>query len=136
MNVIRVKHVPEFNDADVVLLAVDGAGLSTLLATMIEAQRHGSSRLQRRGRVHDFVIESGAADIELSDDQVVWRLDHVKAAEIIEKLQALGSSGRSGHHYVDDMSSPAATLVLSRDEYLTPSWLTTGKEPIFGDEPE
>jgi hypothetical protein len=80
MNVIGVRRVREFKGADVVLLAADSAGLDTFLAALTEAQRQGSSRLQRRGRVHDFVIEAGAADIELDDDRVVWRLDHAKTA--------------------------------------------------------
>lgn len=136
MNVIRVKRVSEFKGEDVVLLAMDHAGLDTFLAALTQAEQQGSSQLQRRGRVHDFVIEAGAADIELDDDRVVWRLDHTRAVEIIEKLKVLSSSGQPGHHYVDDMFSPAPTLVLSRDEYISPSWLTAGKEPTFGDEPE
>jgi hypothetical protein len=72
--------------------------------------RQGSSRLQRRGRVHDFVIEASAADIELDDDRVVSRLDHTRAVEVIEKLKVLSSSGHPCHHYVDDMFSPAPTL--------------------------
>jgi hypothetical protein len=88
-------------------------------------------RRQRRGRLHDFVIEAAAADIELGDHRVVWRLNHTKAVEIIQKLKVLSSSGHPGHHYVDDMFSPAPTLVLSRDQYISPNWLTAGKEPIF-----
>jgi hypothetical protein len=114
MNAIRVKHVSEFNGEDVVLLAMDHAGVDTFLAALTQAEQQGSSQLQRRGRVHDFVIEAGAADIELEDDRVVWRLDHTRAVEIVEKLKVLSSSGRPGHHYVDDMFSPASTLVLSR----------------------
>jgi hypothetical protein len=136
MNAIRVKRVSEFKGEDVVLLAMDHAGLDTFLAALIQAEQQGSSQLQHRGRFHDFVIEAGTADIELDDDRVVWRLDHTKAVEIIEKLNVLSSSGHPGHHYVDDMFSPAPTLLLSRDEYISPSWLTAGKEPIFGDEPE
>ena len=136
MNAIRVKRVSEFKGEDVVLLAMDHAGLDTFLAALTQAEQQGSSQLQHRGRVHDFVIEAGTADIELDDDRVVWRLDHTRAVEIIEKLKVLSSSGHPGHHYVDDMFSPAPTLVLSRDEYISPSWLTAGKEPIFGDEPE
>ncbi|MFZ0906089.1 MAG: hypothetical protein WAN71_19920 [Mycobacterium sp.] len=136
MNAIRVKRVSEFNGDDVVLLAMDHAGLGTFLAALTQAEQQGSSQLQCRGRIHDFVIESGAADIELDDDRAVWRLDHTKAVEIIEKLKVLSSSGHPCHHYVDDMLSPAPTLVLSRDEYISPSWLTAGKEPIFGDDSE
>ena len=136
MNAIRVKRVSEFKGEDVVLLAMDRAGLDTFLAALTQAEQQGSSQLQRRGSVHDFVIAAGAADIELDDDSVVWRLDHTRAVEIIEKLKVMSSSGHPGHHYVDDMFSPAPTLVLSRDQYISPSWLTAGREPIFGDESE
>jgi hypothetical protein len=136
MNAIRVKRVTEFKGDDVVLLAMDHAGLDTFLAALTQAEHQGSSQLQRRGRVHDFVIEAGAADIELDDDRVVWRLDHTRAVEIMEKLKVLSSSGYPCHHYVDDMFSPAPTLVLSRDQYISPNWLTAGKEPIFGDDSE
>jgi hypothetical protein len=133
MNAIGVKRVDEFKGDDVVLLAMDRAGLDAFLTALTEAEQHGSSRLQRRVRVHDFVIEAGAADIELDDGRVVWRLDHNKAVEIIEKLKVLSRGDHPGHHYVDDMFSPTSTLVLSRDQYIAPSWLTAGKEPIFGD---
>lgn len=136
MTVIRIKCVPDFKGSeDVVLLAADNAGLNTLVAALTQAQRNGVSHLKHRRRVHEFVIETGAAAIELSNDRVVWRLDDAKASEIIEKAKVLTSNGgRPGHHYVDDITSPAPTLVLSLDEYLSPNWLTAGKEPIFGDD--
>jgi hypothetical protein len=132
MNMIGIRCVREFKGEDVVLLAADTAAFDTFLAALTKAQQRGSSRLQRRGRVHDFVIEADAADIELDDDRVLWKLNHTKPAEIIEKLTVLSTGRHPGHHYVDDMSSPAPTLVLSRDEY-TSSWLTAGKAPIFED---
>jgi hypothetical protein len=134
LTVIRVKSVRQFNGEDVVLVAADRAGLDTFTAALIEAQQHGSSLLQHRRRLHEFVIEPGAADIELNDDRVAWRLDPAKAREIIEKAKGLSGSGRPCHHYVDDMSGPEPALVLSLDEYLSPSWLTAGKEPIFPDD--
>jgi hypothetical protein len=97
MNVIRVRAVPEFNGEDVVLLAMDGAGVDTFLAALTQAGRRGWSRLQCRGRVHSFVIEAGAADIELDDGRVVWRLDRTRAVEIIEKLKVLSSTGHPCH---------------------------------------
>jgi hypothetical protein len=133
MNAIRVKHVRDFKFEDVVLPAMDGDGLQTFLAAVAQAQRHGSGRLQRRKRVHDFVIEAGAADIDLAEVRVVWRLDRAMAGEIIEALTGLGRSDRPGHQYLD-MASPAPTLVLSKGEYIEASWLTAGKEPIFGDD--
>jgi hypothetical protein len=134
VNAIRVKHVRDFKGEDVVLLAMDGDGLQTFLAALTQAERHGSGRLQRRKRVHDFVIEAGAADIDLADERVVWRQDRAMAGQIIEALTGLGRSGRPRHQFVEDMASPAPTLVLSLDQYISPNWLTAGKEPIFGDD--
>jgi archaellin len=66
---------------------------------------------------HELRIEAGAANIELEKTRVVWRLDHVKAIEIIDYLAGLSNCGRAAHQYVD-ISTPAETLVLSRDEYV------------------
>jgi hypothetical protein len=41
MNAVRVKHVAGLDGDDVVLLAMDGAGLDVLLAALIEAARTG-----------------------------------------------------------------------------------------------
>jgi len=78
---------------------------------------HGSGQLENDGVTHQFVIEAGAADIELGENRVVWRLDHAKAVEIVEDLTVIGNDDRPGHNYVD-ISSPTRTLVLSRDEYV------------------
>jgi hypothetical protein len=134
MNAIRVKHVRDFKGEDVVLLAMDGAGLATFLAAVTQAERRGSGRLLRARRVHDFVIAAGAADIELADDRVLWRLDRAIAVEMIAALTGLGDNARPCHQFVEGMASPAPTLVLSLDQYISPSWLTAGKEPMFGDD--
>jgi hypothetical protein len=118
MTVVRAELAREFHFGDdVVLLAMDHAGVDTFLRALAQAAQQRSSRLDHGGTVHEFVIEAGAADIELHDDRVVWRLDHAKAEEIIDKLTALQAPG-PGHHYVDDVSSPTQTLVLSCDEYV------------------
>jgi hypothetical protein len=44
---------------------------------------------------HEFLIQSGAADIELGRDGVVWLLDPDKAVEIIEDLDS-GTLSRRG----------------------------------------
>src|ERR1700759_2401406 len=118
MNVVRVKFVPEFRNQDVVLLAGDAEGFATFSAAVADALQVGSSRMHRRGRLHDFVIEDGAGHVELGADRAGGGLDRSKADEIAAKLQVLIDAGRPCHHYVDDMISPAPTLVLSRDEYL------------------
>ena len=117
MNIIRAELAPEFRGEDVVLLAMDGAGVRTFLTALRDAGQRGASQLEHDGITHQFVIQVGAADIELGENRVVWRLDHAKAAEIVEDLTVMSNNDRPGHNYVD-ISSPTTTLVLSRDEYV------------------
>jgi hypothetical protein len=118
MNIIRVELAPEFRGEDVVLLAMDGAGVTTFVTALTDAEQRGSSQLEHDGVTHQFVIQAGAADIELGANRVVWRLDHAKAAEIVEDLTVMSNNDRPGHNYVD-ISTPTNTLVLSRDEYVS-----------------
>lgn len=121
MTIVRVELAPEFMlGDDVVLLAMDGAGIATFVAALREAERQGSWQLQLGDVIHEFLIQADEADVDLYDARVVWRLDAAKAAEIIENLDILGSSDRPGHQYVD-ISKPTDTLVLSRDEYVRKS---------------
>jgi hypothetical protein len=117
MNIIRVELAPEFRGEDVVLLAMDGAGVTTVITALTDAEQLGSSQLEHDGVTHQFVIQAGAADIELGEDRVVWRFDHAKAVEIVEDLTVMNRSEGPGHEYVD-ISTPTNTLVLSRDEYV------------------
>jgi hypothetical protein len=118
MNVIRAELLPDFMwGDDVVLLAMDGAGVATFLGALSEAEQRGASQLEHDGTTHQFVMQAGAADVELGENRVVWRLDHAKAVEIVEDLTVMRDSGGPGHNYVD-ISAPTNTLVLSRDEYV------------------
>jgi hypothetical protein len=117
MNVIRVELAPEFRGEDVVLLAMDGAGVNTFLTALIDAEHRGVSQLEHDGVTHQFVILAGGADIELGGSRVVWRLDHAKAAEIVDCLTVMSNDDRPAHNYVE-ISTPTHTLVLSRDEYV------------------
>jgi hypothetical protein len=117
MNIIRVERAPEFRGEDVVLLAMDGAGVATFITALRAAERRGSSQLEHDGVTHQFVIQPGAADIELGANRVAWRLDHAKEVEIVEDLTVMSNNDRPGHNYVD-ISSPTNMLVLSRDEYV------------------
>lgn len=101
---------------DAVLLAMDAAGVDTVLAVLTDATQKGSARLDHGATIHQFVIEPGAAEIEFRDGTVVWRLDAAVAAEIIELLTEMHDHPGSGHHYVD-ISEPADLLVLSLNEY-------------------
>jgi hypothetical protein len=118
MNITRVELLPDFMwGDDVVLLAMDGAGVATFADALNDAVRLGSSRLEHGGVTHEFVMQAGAADIEMGEDRVVWRLDRTKAVEIVDDLTAIRDADGPGHNYVD-ISTPTTTLVLSRDEYV------------------
>lgn len=120
MTVVRAGLAPKFYfGRDAVLLAMDNPGVDHFLAALTEAQRQGSAQLDTDEMHHRFVVEPGAADVEFQDGAAVWRLDHAKAAEIIELLTDMSQHPGAGHYYVD-ISAPAQTLVLSLDEYVTP----------------
>ncbi len=118
MSIIRVEFAPEFLlGDDVVLVALDGPGVAALAAELKKTTQQGSSRLEHGGVTHEFSIAAGMAEIEINGSRVVWRLDLAKADEIVDVLQVLERENRPGHQYVD-ITSPADTLVLSRDEYI------------------
>jgi hypothetical protein len=117
MNIIRVELLPDFMwGDDVVLLAMDGAGVATFADALNDAVRLGSSRLEHGGVIHEFVMQAGAADIEMGEDRVVWRLDRTKAVEIVDDLTAIRDADGPGHNYVD-ISTPTTTLVLASPRY-------------------
>jgi hypothetical protein len=118
MNIIRVELLPDFMwGDDVVLLAMDGAGVATFADALTDALQRGTCQLEHDGVTHQFVMQAGAADIEVGEDRVVWRLDRTKAVEIADDLTTIRDADGPGHHYVD-IYSPTNTLVLSRDEYV------------------
>ncbi len=117
MNIIRVALLPDFMwGDDVVLLAMDGVGVTTFTDALNDAVRLGSMQLEHDGVAHEFVIQAGVADIELGENRVVWRLDDAKAVEIVEDLTIMRDGDAPGQYV--DISSPTKTLVLSRDEYV------------------
>jgi hypothetical protein len=121
MSVVRVNFLPEFYlGDDAVLLTLDGSGIDKVRSAVEEARSNRSSRFLHNGVAQEFHIEPGAASVDLSPTRVVWRLDQAKAAEISEDLAALSAtrdSGITAGHFYVDMTSPAETLVISRDEY-------------------
>ncbi|MET2813373.1 hypothetical protein ABXU76_20705, partial [Mycobacterium tuberculosis] len=54
---------------------------------------------------------------ELGSQTVVWRFDDTKLVEILDKLSPLIDGEGPGHQYIDDLNSPAPTLMISVDEY-------------------
>ena len=118
MSVIRVNFLPAFYYGDdAVLLNLDGAGVDEFNSVLTSVGHRGLSRLEHGGVTHEFRIETNAADIELTPTFVIWRLDREKVAEISGYLSVLGDKGGAGHCYAD-LSTPAETLVVSRDEYV------------------
>lgn len=112
-----MNFLPEFDYGDdAVLLTMDGFGVDMFRTALIGAIRTGSSQLDHDGVTHLIQIQTGAADIDLEQTRVVWHLDLSTAHEIELDLGVLSDKGRAGHNYID-MSTPAPTLVVSRDEY-------------------
>ena len=119
MSEIRVELAPEFKGETVVLLVMDSDGLDAFRSALARAgqKQQGASQLTHAGTIHEFAIEDGNAEVELQAGRVNWRFTPSKLAEVIEKLDAMKEAPGPCHHYVD-ISSPAETLVLSRDEYV------------------
>lgn len=119
MSVIHAELAEKLDSGhDAVLLAMDDAGVSEVLAAVRQAAQQGSARLDHGAMTFVFRIEPGAADIEFHDGAVAWRLDAAKAAELIELLNSMVDSRiPEGHHYLEGMSTPTETVVLSRNEY-------------------
>ncbi len=119
MSVIYAELAEKLDSGhDAVLLAMDDAGVSEVLAAVTQAAQQGPARLDHGALTFLFRIEAGAADIEFHNGTVVWRLDAAKAAELIELLSSMVDSGiPEGHHYLEGMSTPTETVVLSRNEY-------------------
>jgi hypothetical protein len=120
MSVVRINYLTGFHYGDdAVLLTMDRDGVHEFCAALSNAERQGNSRLRHSGVVHEFRIEPGAADIDLTPTHVVWRLDPDRAIDIIKDLSLLGEGEHhAAHQYVDGIHSPAEVLILSRDEYV------------------
>ena len=97
MTIIRVDLAPEFMFGDdVVLVAMDGDGVTVFASALKDAAQQGSSRLEFGDVTHEFLIESGQSDIEIDGSRVVWRLDRTKADEVIDDLRVLEHNNRPG----------------------------------------
>ncbi|UXA19390.1 hypothetical protein [Mycobacterium sp. SMC-4] len=105
---------------DVVLLAMDGDGVTEFASALRSTQQQRRWNLEHGGFHHEFFVEAGQSAVELGDDRIVWRLDQAKVSELVGALNTLVDRGGPSHQYVD-ISRPTDTLVLSRDEYIYPS---------------
>lgn len=119
MSEIRIELATEFKGATVVLLTMDTDGLDVLRAALGSSllKSQGFSRLVHAGTTHEFALGGAGIEIKLQPGRVTWHFPEAKLAEVLEKLDAMRAAPGPCHHYVD-ISDPAKTLVLSRDEYL------------------
>jgi hypothetical protein len=116
MTVFHVK--PDSYFGDVVLAAADWDGLCIFQSAVRSAREGGQATFEIDGIQQRIVRECKAADIELRSQTVVWRLDDTKLVEILDKLLPLIDKEGAGHQYIDDLNSPAPTLMISVDEYV------------------
>ncbi len=116
MSEIRVELATEFKGETVVLLAMDSDGLGTFRSALAQTGKK-PSKLFHAGMIHEFALTDGNSEVELQAGHVKWCLAQSKLDELIEKLSAMEKAPGPCHHYVD-ISRPAETLVLSRDEYV------------------
>jgi hypothetical protein len=114
----RVGFFPDFKWNDVVLVGADRDGMRVFRSALRSAHEDGEGAFELHGVQHRIVRQSGAADIELGSPSVVWRFDKAKLAEILDMVVELIDVDHPAHNYFDDLNSPAATLMLSIDEYV------------------
>jgi hypothetical protein len=118
MTVFRVGFFPDFKWGDVVLVGADRDGMRAFQSTLRSAHEAGEGTVEIHGIQHRIMQQNGASDIELGSSTVVWRFDETKLAEILDMTVGLTSVAHPAHDYFDDLNSPAATLLLSVDEYV------------------
>jgi hypothetical protein len=114
-------HVGFFSDFDcgddVVLVVADRDGMRMFQSAVQSAHDHGAASFEFDAIKHHVVRQDGAADIELGPQTVVWRFDDGRLVEMLNLIEPLVDTEGPGHQYVDDLNSPAETLILSVDQY-------------------
>lgn len=119
MSVIRIEIAKEFKGQDVVLVAMDRAGVSALRTAIERAMKVRSSptEVQRDERgVTYLAIHDGPSTLEIKDNAVHLRISPNLVDELHEKMKALEAAPVPSHHYLD-LDAPVRTMVLSMDEY-------------------
>jgi hypothetical protein len=101
---------------DVVLAAADRDGLRVFQSAVRSGHEGGQATFEVDGVQHRIVRESKAADIELGSQSVALR--RRAADRILDKVAPLIDTPGPGHQYIDGLTGPAPTLLISVDEYL------------------
>jgi hypothetical protein len=101
----------------VVLVCTDRDGMRMFQSAVRSAHDDGAASFAFDAIKHRVVRQDGAADIELGSQNVVWRFDDAKLVEMLNLIEPLVDIIKPAHNYLDDLNSPAETLILSVDEY-------------------
>lgn len=118
MGTFRVGFFSDFDCGDdVVLVGADRDGMHIFQSAVRSAHDNGAASFEFDAIKHHVVRQDGAADIELGSQTVVWRFDDAKLVEMLNLIEPLVDTEGPGHQYVDDLNSPAETLILSVDQY-------------------
>ena len=119
MTIFRAGFFEDFDwGDDVVLVGADRDGMRMFQSAVLSAHEDGAATFEFDAIKHYIVRQDGAADIDLRSQTVVWRFDDAKLVEMLDLIEPLVDEEGPGHQYVDDLNSPAETLVLSVDEYV------------------
>jgi hypothetical protein len=118
MGTFRVGFFSDFDCGDdVVLVGADRDGMRIFQSAVRSAHDDGAASFEFDAIKHHVVRQNGAADIELGSQIVMWRFDDAKLVEMLNLIEPLVDTEGPGHQYVDDLNSPAETLILSVDQY-------------------
>lgn len=120
MTIFHVGFFPDFLwGDDVVLVGADRDGMRMFQSAVRSAHHDGTASFEFDAIEHQVVRQDGAADIELGSQNVVWRFDDAKLAEMLNLIEPLVDIIKPAHNYFDDLNDPDATLMLSVDEYVS-----------------
>lgn len=115
----RVGYFDDFHCGDpAIVVGADRAGMQLFQTAVRTARAHGSATFTRHGVEHTVSRYDGAAGIELARHRVRWRVDDCRLVEILALVRALVDSDRAGHQYLDTLTEPDVTVILSVGEYV------------------
>ncbi|WP_457160725.1 hypothetical protein [Mycobacteroides abscessus] len=99
------------------LVSGDQDGLRVFESALRTAQEAGRSSFDSGGVVNQIVRQKDSADIEFSQQVIVWRFDDEKLSELIALTESLTGAKSAAHQYID-INSPTSTLVISVGEHV------------------
>ena len=115
----RVGYFPDFQYGEpAILIGADRDGMQIFQAALRRAHETGTATFDLHGIRHIIIRQADCADIELNWQTIVWRFDDSRLVEIDNLATSLVEHKGSGHQYLDHVKSPAATVILSVDEYV------------------